>query len=275
MNLQPTLGQQAAYDDIRLRFRWAVPERFNIATVACDQWAKVDPARTAIVDVGPDFAVSEFSYGALRLAADTLASAFQRAGIQPGERIAIFLPQGRHVAVAHMAIYKLGAIAVPLAVLFGPEAITYRLQDSGARLIITDQVGAERLAPLMTDTPRVETILSMDGEARGAMPLARFTEGAAERFETRDSCADDPALMIYTSGTTGHPKGALHGHRVLLGHLPGVEMHHDFLPQKGDRLWTPGDWAWAGGSLNVLLPGLTYGVPVVAWAFQKFDPEAA
>lgn len=275
MHLQPTLGRPAAYDDVRRRFRWAVPERFNIAAAACDHWASTDPGRTAIIDVGPDFATSHFSFSELRRAADRLASAFQRAGIRPGSRIAIFLPQGRHVAVAHMAIYKLGAIAVPLAVLFGPEAITYRLQDSGARLIITDQAGAERLAPLIADAPGVETILSMDGEAKGAVSLARFTEGVAERFETRDTRADDPALMIYTSGTTGHPKGALHGHRVLLGHLPGVEMHHDFLPQPGDRLWTPGDWAWAGGSLNVLLPGLTFGVPVVAWAFQKFDPEAA
>jgi acetyl-CoA synthetase len=271
----PLLGHPALYDDLRHRFRWVVPERFNIARVACDDWAKADPARVAILDVGADFSISPFTYAELRLASDRLASAFQRAGLKLTDRIAIFLPQGRHVAVAHMAIYKLGGIAVPLAVLFGPEAITYRATDSGARLIITDRAGAERLAPLRGDMPGVETILCMDGDAQGAVALARFTEGAAERFETCDSRADDPALMIYTSGTTGHPKGALHGHRVLLGHLPGVEMHHDFLPQPGDRLWTPGDWAWAGGSLNVLLPGLALGVPVVAWPFQKFDPEAA
>jgi acetyl-CoA synthetase len=81
--------------------------------------------------------------------------------------------------------------------------------------------------------------------------------------------------MIYTSGTTGHPKGALHAHRVLLGHLPGVQMHHEFLPQAGDRLWTPADWAWAGGLLNVLLPGLHFGVAVVARKFERFDPDEA
>jgi acetyl-CoA synthetase len=81
--------------------------------------------------------------------------------------------------------------------------------------------------------------------------------------------------MIYTSGTTGPPKGALHAHRVLLGHLPGIRFAHEFLPQPGDRLWTPSDWAWAGGLLNVLLPGLYYGVPVVACRLAKFDPEFA
>lgn len=263
------------YERIRGRFRWPVLDRLNIAAVCCDDWAGREPGRAAVIEVGPDFALATLTYGDLRREADRLAAAFARAGMRPGDRIAIFLPQGRFVPIAHMAIYKLGAIAVPLAVLFGPEAITYRAADAGVRLIVTDRAGAARLASLRADMPGVETIVSVDGEAEGAVPLARFAEGVTEGFPTRDTHADDPALMIYTSGTTGHPKGALHAHRVLIGHLPGVEMHHDFLPQAGDRLWTPGDWAWAGGSLNVLLPGLYFGVPVVAWAFQKFDPEAA
>ena len=82
-------------------------------------------------------------------------------------------------------------------------------------------------------------------------------------------------MMIYTSGTTGPPKGALHAHRVLLGHLPGVQLPHDFFPQPGDLFWTPADWAWAGGLLNVLLPSLRFGVAVVARRFDRFDPEAA
>ena len=90
-----------------------------------------------------------------------------------------------------------------------------------------------------------------------------------------DTGPDDPALMIFTSGTTGPPKGALLRHRVLLGHLPGVQMPHEFLPQPGDLMWTPADWAWAGGLLNALLPSLYLGVPVVAARFEKFDPEAA
>ncbi len=98
---------------------------------------------------------------------------------------------------------------------------------------------------------------------------------AASDFTPVVTAADDPALMVYTSGTTGPPKGALHAHRVLLGHLPGIEIPHEFLPQPGDRFWTPADWAWAGGLLNVLLPGLHYGVPVVAARFERFDPERA
>ena len=94
-------------------------------------------------------------------------------------------------------------------------------------------------------------------------------------FDAADTTPDDPAMMIFTSGTTGPPKGALHGHRVLLGHLPGFQLHHDFLPRPGDLMWTPADWAWAGGLLNALLPSLYFGVPVVFGRFDKFDPEGA
>jgi acetyl-CoA synthetase len=87
--------------------------------------------------------------------------------------------------------------------------------------------------------------------------------------------ADDPALIIYTSGTTGKPKGALHAHRALLGHLPGVEMSHDFLPHAGDLMWTPADWAWIGGLMDLLMPAWHHGIPVLARRFEKFDPEAA
>jgi acetyl-CoA synthetase len=118
-------------------------------------------------------------------------------------------------------------------------------------------------------------VLSLDGAADGALDFPATLSRAASDFTPVDTSAHDPAMMVYTSGTTGQPKGALHGHRVLLGHLPGVETHHDFFPQPGDRIWTPADWAWAGGLLNVLLPGLHYGVPVVARRVEKFDPEEA
>ncbi|HEY4863374.1 MAG TPA: AMP-binding protein, partial [Xanthobacteraceae bacterium] len=118
-------------------------------------------------------------------------------------------------------------------------------------------------------------VLSTDGPDDCARGFNETIERAAAAFTPAETGPDDPALMIYTSGTTGQPKGALHGHRVLLGHLPGVELPHDFFPQPGDRFWTPSDWAWAGGLLDVLLPSLHFGVAVVAKRVEKFDPEEA
>ena len=263
------------YGALYRSFRWQIPARYNIGVDVCDRWAEIDSARTAIFNLRADGAVEEVSYGALREASNRLANALAARGIGRGDRIALLLAQGPAVAVSHIAIYKLGAIALPLAMLFGVEAIAYRLKDSGARALITNAQGLAKLAAGRDVASGLEFVWSIDGAADGAEDFHAVLARAASDFAPVDTTPDDPALMVYTSGTTGPPKGALHAHRVLLGHLPGIEFPHEFLPQPGDRFWTPADWAWAGGLLNVLLPGLHYGVPVVAQKFDKFDPEQA
>jgi acetyl-CoA synthetase len=263
------------YGTLYQSFRWQIPARYNIGVDVCDRWAEIDPSRTAIFNLGAEGTVEQVSYGALREASNRLANALAARGIGRGDRIALLLAQGPAVAVSHIAIYKLGAVALPLAMLFGVDAIAYRLQDSGARALITNAQGLAKLAASRAVASGLEFVWSIDGPADGAEDFHAMLSRAACDFAPAATTPDDPALMVYTSGTTGPPKGALHAHRVLLGHLPGIEFPHEFLPQPGDRFWTPADWAWAGGLLNVLLPGLHYGVPVVAQKFDKFDPEQA
>jgi acetyl-CoA synthetase len=192
--------------------------------------------------------------------------------VRRGDRVGILLPQRPETAIAHLAVYKLGAVAVPLFVQFGPDALEHRLADSGARALITD---GENLVKVPPGLPGLTTVLVVDGDS-SVNPLFWTTlERASEDFAPADTGRDDPAMIIYTSGTTGKPKGALHAHRVLLGHLPGVQLPHDFFPQPGDLYWTPADWAWIGGLLDVLLPSLHFGVPVLAHRGRKFDPEEA
>jgi acetyl-CoA synthetase len=271
----PLLPQIRHYERLRAAFRWRIPERYNIAVDACDKWAASEPGRVAIWvkhDTGPLQAVS---YGQLRAESNRLANALEGHGIAYGERVAIILPQTPETAAAHFAIYKLGAVAVPLAGLFGVDALLYRLENSGARAAITNAAGVAKLSQIRAKLPELKLIISVDGPADGALGYAETIGRASDAFEPASTRPDDAAMMIYTSGTTGPPKGALHGHRVLLGHLPGVELPHEFMPQAGDRMWTPADWAWAGGLLDVLLPALSLGVPVVARIFAKFDPEEA
>jgi acetyl-CoA synthetase len=267
------LPNARAYDALYRSFRWQVPARYNIGVDICDRWARLDPRRTAIFNVRANGDVDEISYGWLRDTSDRLANVLSARSIGRGDRVAILLPQAPTVAAAHIAAYKLGAIALPLAMLFGVEAISYRLADSGARALITNAQGLAKLSGIRDALPAL--VLSVDGPDDGAEGLFETLARASPRFAPADTSADDPALMVYTSGTTGPPKGALHAHRVLLGHLPGIEFPHEFLPRPGDRFWTPADWAWAGGLLNVLLPGLHYGVPVVAARHEKFDPQEA
>ena len=262
------------YDALYRAFRWQVPRDYNIGVDVCDRWAAREPGRLALVHVRPDGRHEEITYGALKETSNRLANALRAHGVARGDRVAILLPQAPEVAAAHIAIYKLAGIALPLAILFGGDAIKYRLQDAGAKAVITNAQGAAKLAEMRGDVS-VSLVLSTDGPGDGAQGFHETLARASSEFTPEATTADDPAMMIYTSGTTGPAKGALHGHRVLLGHLPGIEMPHDFLPQPGDRFWTPADWAWAGGLLDCLLPSLHHGVPVVARKVDKFDPEDA
>jgi acetyl-CoA synthetase len=264
-----------SYEGLRDAFRWQVPERYNIGVDVCDRWAATAPDRVALTFVTEAGEARHYTYGVLREGSNLLANLLRDLGVARGDRVAVLLPQAPDTAIGHIAIYKLGAIAVPLFGLFGPEALQYRLKDSGAKVVLTNREGAAKLAEIRPSLPDLRHVISCDGDADGCLELVRALHGMSEDFTPVDTRAEDPALIIYTSGTTGQPKGALHAHRVLLGHLPGVEMSHDLLPQPGDKIWTPADWAWIGGLLDVLLPALHHGVPVVARRFQKFTGEAA
>jgi len=256
-------------------FRWNIPERYNIGVAVCDIWAEREPDRLALLHVQDTGMVQPVTYGALRAQSNRLANLLVKSGIVRGERVAILLPQSREVAESHIAIYKMGGIALPLAVLFGTDALAYRFDDAGVSALITNAAGLAKLRSMPKTMPPFKLLLSIDGPDGAALGYDDALAAQSDAFTPVDTTPDDPALMIYTSGTTGQPKGALHGHRVLPGHLPGFQLVHEFFPQEGDLLWTPADWAWAGGLLNGLLPSLALGVPVVARKFEKFDPHEA
>ncbi len=265
----------ASYEQIYRDFAWEIPARFNMGEAVCDVWAKREPGRVCLEHFSPDGAHLALSYGELSQRSAALAHAFVGLGLRPGDRIALLLPQGFEAVIAHVAIYKMGCIALPLALLFGAEALEYRLRASGAAALVTSAFGLERLGDAAGRLPGLTHIVVTGNPADGLLGFNDLVSSHARDFEVSATSPDDPALMIFTSGTTGLPKAALHGHRVLAGHIPGFQMGHEFAPQEGDRIWTPSDWAWAGGLLNVLMPALMLGIPVVSSPAQKFDAETA
>ncbi|MHA1164352.1 MAG: AMP-binding protein, partial [Alphaproteobacteria bacterium] len=269
------LPESRDYQDLYKAFEWPAPERFNIAREICDRWAESEPDRLAIIHKTPEGPLIHISYGELYTRANRLANALRRAGIAKRDRVALLLPQCPQTAITHIAAYKLAAVAVPLASLFGHDALEYRLNNSGARAIVTDPAGLAKVREIQHSLEHLELIISIDGAEGEVLDFETFCEGHCENFKTEDTLPGDWAVMVYTSGTTGPPKGALHAQRILLGHLPGIEFSHDFFPQEGDLMWTPADWAWAGGLFNIMLPPLYYGVPLLAASFIKFDPEKA
>ncbi len=262
------------FETLCQRFHWQIPRAFNIAEAVCDRHAGPDN-RLALIEERRTGEIRRHGFLDLQRGANRLANVLEAAGIGQGDRVGILLGQRLETLLAHLAVYKLGGIAMPLFGLFGPEALGFRLADSGARAVVTDPAGAGKLISLRAELPALEQVFATDGGGPGAADLDAALERAADRFTNAPTIADDPAVLIYTSGTTGPPKGALHAHRVLPGHLPGMQLPHDFFPQPGDRFWTPADWAWIGGLMDVLMPSLYFAVPVVAGPGGKFDPEQA
>jgi acetyl-CoA synthetase len=255
-------------------FSWNIPECYNIGVDVCDKWAE-EPGRIALIHKPSVGDCVEYTFAEVRVQSNQAAHFMLSVGLIRGDRIAILLPQTPETAIAHVAIYKIGAIAVPLFTLFGTQALEYRLADSGARAVVTDLAGAAKLRAIRERLPALELVFTIDGACADSVSFSEGLSRQSRQFEPATTRADDPAIIIYTSGTTGSPKGALHAHRVLLGHLPGVELSHDLAPQTGDRFWTPADWAWIGGLYDVLMPAWHHGLPVVSHRFTKFDPEAA
>jgi acetyl-CoA synthetase len=269
------LNKATTYTDLVRSFRWQLPEKYNIGVDVCDKWAQQEPNRLALIHIGQNGEPQEYSFGDLRRLSNQTANLLQARGVGKGDRVGILLPQAPETGYGHVAIYKLGAIAVPLFCLFEEEALAYRIADSGARAVITNSEGAAKLARIRHQLPQLHDIFNIDEASADCVDFHAERQLCSEHFLPVETRADDPALIIYTSGTTGQPKGALHGHRVLLGHLPGVEMSHNFLPHAGDRFWTPADWAWIGGLYDVLMPAWHHGITVVSHRFAKFEPEAA
>ena len=271
--IQP--GAAPSWDSIRSSFQWKVPEHFNLAWACCDRHATASDS-LALLYVTESGAVERWSFRDIQQAANRLANALEGLGLQPGERVGLVLPQRPETAIAHIALYKLGAVALPLANLFGPEALRYRLEDSGAAAVISDAENREKLEEIAPELPDLRLRIQVDADVTAEEhSWSDLLAQASDRYETRLTHSNDPCWIIYTSGTTGNPKGALHAHRVLLGHMTGWELSHDLAPQADDCFWTPADWAWIGGLANILLCSWFHGRPVLASRFRKFDPDQA
>ncbi len=263
-----------SYETLYSQFSWNIPDYYNIGVDICDKWADGSD-RQALIYETSDGNVRRYSFDDLRALSNRAANLFAARGLGRGDRVAILLPQQPEVALVHIAAYKLGAIAVPLFTLFGFDALRYRLADSAARAIVTDAVGVEKITRIRDDLPQLETVFCVDHPVAGSEDFYALLEAASDSHTPVRTAATDPAMIVYTSGTTGAPKGALLPHCTLLGHMPGVEMSHDFLGREGDLMWTPADWAWVGGLIDVLFAAWHLGVAVVARRFGKFDAEAA
>ena len=278
------------YEQLHGAFRWQVPADFNIAEACCGRWARETPNATAIHFDSESGCRAHYSYGQLQRAANRLSHALLNQGVRRGHRVAIVLPQRFETAVAHIAIQQIGAVAMPLSMLFGAEALEYRLQDSGAVLAIAACEALPALREVKARCPALRRILVV-GECPvdcDELSWMQALQAEEARFKPVATQADDPAILIYTSGTTGNPKGALIPQKALIGNLTGFVASQNWFgfdpfdtSKPSDAVfWSPSDWAWTGGLMDALLPTLYFGRPIVAWqgrfsAAKAFELMAA
>ena len=261
------------YAELCAAWRWDIPEHFNIADACCSRWSS-DRTRFALYWEDEDGATAAFTYWDLEMRANRLANALAQRGIGRGDKVALILPQRPETVVAHLAVYKLGAIAVPLSFLFGPDALEYRLANSDARAAFVDPQSCGNLEAIHAGLPNLRLVVGVAGATYSTTTFDALIDEGSRHFDAKPTAASDAALLIYTSGTTGPPKGALMPHRCLLGNLPGFIYSHDGFPQQGDVFWSPADWAWTGGLMDALLPTLYFGQPIVGYR-GRFDAERA
>ena len=296
------------HDQLHRRFGWQVPQHFNMAQACSQRWALQPDAtkRVAVYAYSTGSESTFYTYFELQAQANRLSNALRVLGVQRGDRVGIVLPQRFETAVAYMAVLQLGAVAMPLSMLFGPEALQFRLHDSEAVVAICDAGSLQALHSVREECPLLRSVVGV-GEASATQGLADLHWPAVlaqepETFTLVNTLAEEPAVLIYTSGTTGNPKGALIPHRALIGNLPGFVASQNWFgfstvpparravrpePVEGQKastssartdskavFWSPADWAWTGGLMDALLPSLYFGRPIVAYS-GRFSPQAA
>jgi acetyl-CoA synthetase len=264
--------------DARARHRWQVPNDYNIAVDCIDRHADLrdQPALFYEDDEGHK---AQYTFGQIGALSRRFANALTALGVGRGDVVAIHLPQRPETAIAHIACYRLGAIALPISKLFGPDALLYRLTNSAAKVLMLEPESVEKIEQIRGQLPELNHVVVAGGQASDRLkPINQIgfddlMSKASEGFTMSRASAEDPALLMYTSGTTGDPKGVLHAARYVLGHN-GIDYSYNFL-RKGDLYYSPADWAWAGGLLDGLLAIWPYGIPVLAYRSKaRFDPDA-
>jgi acetyl-CoA synthetase len=268
-------GQRDAYQELYQRFRWRVPAQFNWFEACCNRWARLTPTATALICEGENGVVARHGYAELRDSALVIAAALQSLGVARGDRVAIVMPQRFETAVAQMAVSALGAVAMPLSMLFGPEALQYRLDDSEAKVAIVDESAVDALLTVAGSCPALAHVVAVGGAAgRGSLDWEAALRTPHAPITPAITLADDPAVLIYTSGTTGPPKGALIPQRALIGNLTGFVCSQNWYPHRAGAFWSPADWAWTGGLMDALLPTLYFGGTIIGFN-GRFAPERA
>ncbi len=256
------LDQHASLCD---SFRWQIPAQFNIGQECCHRWtsSSADARRIALFAENASGDRTVWTYERLGATANQLSNGLLKMGVKRGDRVAVVMSQRAEAIIAHIAIYSIGAVVLPLSIQLPPKAMEYRLRDAEARVALLDPQGANNLLPILQRCHKLTQLVGIDVPDERVLPWRSLLIRQPDIFKPVQTAANEPALLMYTAGATGPARGVLLPHSALMGNLPGFVASQNWFPANAEAFWTPIDWARSRGLFCGLLPALYFGVPLV------------
>ncbi len=274
---QPLVEVTNLYRDVAGdRYRIGMPLNANIAADTIGRFAKGDRSdHLALIHENLDGSIERYTYAELDDLASRFAVYLANLGVERGNPVAIHTAQSPQTAIAHMAVYKLGAIALTLSHLYRPDAIAHVINDSKAKVIITNSDYWTALRDRLDQVGTLHNRIVFGRTETGEISFSDCLKTSIEGFEPVITKTEDPALLMYTSGSTGMPKGLIHAHRIIHAYIPSLTLVFNMeLNYPNGVFWSPADWAWVGGLLDLALPAWQHGQTVVS-TNQRFTAEWA
>ncbi|MFQ5456348.1 MAG: acetate--CoA ligase [Nitrospirota bacterium] len=259
MKVKPNLTN---YEEMRDSFIWdkirseldGLPGGgFNKAYESIDRHCNTNRRdKIAFYWVSKDGNEEKYTFNDMRIETNKFASVLKELGVEKGDRVFLFLGRIPELYFTLFGILKVGAIAGPLFSAFGHEAIKDRLQDSGAKVLITSPQLIDKIDIIRKDLPDLRHIIIINREGvkyelkEGEVSYEDAIRFAPDEFEIVQTTEEDFSIMHYTSGTTGKPKGAAHLHRAIIGQYATAKYALDL--QEADIYWCTADPGWVTGT---------------------------
>ncbi|WYP25550.1 acetate--CoA ligase [Alkalihalobacillus sp. FSL W8-0930] len=244
------------WSQVEKEFSWHTSGKVNLAYEAIDRFAEGDKAEKAALLYSDQKRDESYTFKEMKAYSNKAGNVLKEAGVKKGDRVFIFMPRSPELYFALFGAIKLGAIVGPLFEAFMEGAVRDRLEDSGAKVLVTTPALMERVP--FEDLPDLKKVLIVADEYEASGNYIHFNsklEQASDKLSIEWVDREDGLILHYTSGSTGKPKGVLHVHNAMLQHYQTAKWVLDL--KEDDIYWCTADPGWVTGtSYGIFAPWL-------------------